>query len=465
MQNVTVGDIREALNGQLLGDDSCLDTVIEQVDTDSRNIHPGSLFIPLVGENYDGHNFIRDALNAGAAGCLTAWEPDELLPGKFYIKVDDTERDLGNLAKWYKGRFDIPFIAVTGSVGKTTTRDMVAAVLSEKYRVHKNQGNFNNQIGLPLTLLDLDSSCQMCVLEIGMDHPGEIDYLSWIIQPDVAVITNIGVAHIENMGSIENILKAKCEIFNHTKPGAPAVLNGDDEMLLSVRDTISNPIVWCGCSSVCNYRAVDIESDGEKMIRCRVEGPDGTFPLEIPALGEHMVYPALIAAAVGAHFGLTEQEIAQGVLNFVPTKMRMNVLHREDDIVILDDTYNANPQSVRAAVLALADSSCRRRVAVLGDMLELGPLAPALHAGIGELAAESGIDCLICVGELSKHMTEAAENSGMSEVYWRQDKKEAEAVLEQVITPGTTVLVKASRGMAFEEIVGFLEELVPPRQN
>lgn len=458
MEPITIQEILQAVNGRLLGEEFPLDAAIDRVDTDSRNLHPGSLFLPLVGERFDGHAYIQQALESGAAGCLTARERESYLPGKFYIKVTNTQRALRDLARWYKSRFDIPFVAITGSVGKTTTRDMVAAVLGERYKVLKTQGNFNNQVGLPLTLLQLDHSHEICVLEMGMNHPGEIDYLSSIVEPDVAVITNVGDAHIENLGSRKNTLEAKCEIFHHMKPEGLAVLNGDDELLTTLRETLKRPILWCGKGPGCDYQAAHVESDGEHLIHCEVFTPDSQFDLEIPALGHHMIYPALTAIAIGRHFGLTQQELVQGVLHFAPTKMRMNILRRGEGIVILDDTYNANPQSVRAAIQVLADSKGKRKVAVLGDMLELGPLAPALHGGIGEFAAQSGVDCLICAGELAKYIADAAEQGGMKEVYWRPNKKEAMTVLEQVVKPGCTVLVKASRGMAFEEFVSFLKE-------
>ena len=457
MEPITIQEILEAVDGKLLGETPDLAQTVERVDTDSRNIHPGALFLPLEGERFDGHAFINDALEAGAAGCLTARERTNYLPGKFYIKVGNTQRALRDLARWYKSRFEIPFIGITGSVGKTTTKDMVAAVLGEHYKVLKTEGNFNNEVGLPLTLLRLDHTHEICVLEMGMNHFGEIDYLSGIVEPDVAVITNVGDSHIENLGSRENILKAKCEIFNHLKPDGLAVLNGDDELVSTLRGKLNFRTVWYGQSEGVDYRATDLESDGETFIRCKVKTPHNDCDVEIPALGDHMVYPALVAGAIGEQYGLSKEEIVRGILHFAPTKMRMNILRRGDGITILNDTYNANPQSMRAAIEVLATSKGTTKIAVLGDMLELGSLAPTLHAGVGECAAKAGIDCLVCAGELSKYIADAAEAEGMTEVYWRPNKKEALTVLEQVVKPNCTVLVKASRGMAFEEFVEFLK--------
>ncbi len=457
MEPITIQEILTAVDGRLLGEAPDLSQTVERVDTDSRNIHPGALFLPLEGERFDGHAFINDALERGAAGCLTARERTSYLPGKFYIKVGNTQRALRDLARWYKSRFTIPFIGITGSVGKTTTKDMVAAVLGEHYRVLKTEGNFNNEVGLPLTLLRLDRTHEICVLEMGMNHFGEIDYLSAIVEPDVAVITNVGDSHIENLGSRENILKAKCEIFNHMKPDGVAVLNGDDALVSTLRGSLKLRTVWYGQSEGVDYRATGLESDGATFIRCKVDTPHSHCDVEIPALGDHMVYPALVADAIGELYGLSNEEIVRGILHFAPTKMRMNILRRGDGITILNDAYNANPQSMRAAIEVLATSKGACKIAVLGDMFELGPLAPALHAGVGECAAKAGIDCLVCAGELSKYIADAAEAEGMSEVYWRPNKKEALAVLEQVVKPNCTVLVKASRGMKFEELAEFLK--------
>ena len=336
---------------------SDLDLTVKHVFTDSRNPDPGALFIPLVGERFDGHAFLNEALEGGAAGCFTQRERESYLPGKFYIKVGSTQKALRDLARHYKQKFRIPFVAVTGSVGKTTTKDMVAAVLGERFKVLKTEGNFNNEVGLPLTLLRLNSNHEICVVEMGMNHFGEIEYLSSIVEPDVAVITNIGDSHIENLGSRENILKAKCEIFSHMDPKKGyVILNGDDPLLEPLRASLPFQSVLVGTAEGLDYRATGVESDGEKSVRCHVRTPRSGFDVEIPALGNHMLYPTLTAAAVAEHFGMTGGEIARGVLRFAPTKMRMNILKRGDEITILNDAYNANPQSMRAAVEFLCKS-------------------------------------------------------------------------------------------------------------
>ena len=389
MEKLTVAELLEAVNGRLLGEFDDLSAAAEQVETDSRTITPEALFIPLVGERFDGHAYIDSALESGAVGCLTQRERENYLPGKFYIKVENTHRALRDLAVWYRRKFHVPVVAVTGSVGKTTAKDMIAAVLSERFDVLKTDGNKNNDIGLPMTLLRLESHHQIAVVELGINHTGEMDYLSGIAQPDVVCITNIGDAHIENFGCRENTLAAKAEIFNHAKAGALAVLNGDDPLLLSLKGKTPGKAVFCGRGEGLDYRVGELESDWKSQLSCDVSTPTGSCRMDIPALGEHMIYPTLMATAVGEYFGMTVQEAAEGVRKFAPTKMRMNILPRKDSITILDDSYNANPQSMRAAIEVLDGYTGDYKIAVLGDMFELGPLASVLHAGVGECLGHS----------------------------------------------------------------------------
>lgn len=454
MEPITLRQLLEAVGGTLLGQFDDLDAEITSVDTDSRKMHPGSLFIPLEGERFDGHSFIGSALEAGAAGCLTAKVREDYdRADKFYVKVRSTQRALRDLAQWYKRRFDIPFVAITGSVGKTTTKDMVAAVLGEKYRVLKTDGNFNNNIGLPLTLLRLEREHEICVLEMGMNHAGEIEYLSDIVEPDVALITNIGDAHIENLGSREGIFRAKCEIFSHMKPGGLAVLNGDDALLSGLRGTIPFELRFVGTGEGLDYTASQLESDGETSLSCRVTTPGTSFDAVIPALGDHMIYPTLMATAVGEHFGMTAEDISRGIQNFLPTKMRMNVLRLPGDVVVLNDAYNANPQSMRAAAAVLSAARNRRKVAVVGDMLELGEDSALFHYAVGECFGEMGTDCLIAVGDLARSLAEGAENAGVKEVYYFTQLSHALPAVCREMQPGTTILVKASRAMEFERVV------------
>jgi UDP-N-acetylmuramoyl-tripeptide--D-alanyl-D-alanine ligase len=457
MEALTIGELLEAVKGRLLGDFTDLTATVTQVETDSRTISQGALFIPLTGERFDGHAYINSALEAGAAGCLTQRERESYLPGKFYIQVESTHRALRDLAVWYKNRFDIPVVAITGSVGKTTTKDMVASVLREKFSVLKTEGNKNNDIGLPLTLLRLEKRHQIAVVELGINHPGEMEFLSGIAQPDVVCMTNIGDSHIENFGSRENTLSCKAEIFRHAKPGCLAVLSGDDPLLASLKGKTPGPAVFCGTGEGLDYRASALESDWRSQVSCQVDTPKGSCRMDIPALGEHMIYPTLMAAAVGEHFGMTLEEIAAGVRNFAPTKMRMNILSRRENITILDDAYNANPQSMRAAIQVLDGYTGDYKIAVLGDMFELGSLAGVLHAGVGECLGRSHVDCLVAIGELARNIYDAAMSSDVPECYYFATKEEALPTLKGLLRPGATVLVKASRGMAFESITAELK--------
>lgn len=461
MEALTLGQLLRAVGGTLLGDVADLGKTFTHVCTDSRHLTPGALFIPLEGERFDGHAFLNDALEGGAVGCLTAREREGYLPGKFYVKVRSTQRALRDLARYYKSRFPIPFVAVTGSVGKTTTKDMVAAVLSVRYRVLKTEGNFNNDIGLPLTLLRLDHTHQICVLEMGMDHAGEIDYLSQLVEPDVAVITNIGDSHIENLGSREAIFQAKCEIFRHLKQEGVAILNGDDPLLATLRGKLPQTTLFVGRGEGLDYTALNVESDGETHLRCTVRTPSAQFLAEIPALGAHMVYPTLAATAVAEHFGMAGDEITQGIRAFLPTKMRMNVVRCPGDIVILNDAYNANPQSMRAAAAVLSDAKGRRKVAVVGDMKELGPSSASFHRAVGGYFAQAGVDHLIAIGDLAQHIAEGAREAGLEQADYFPDLEQAGQALLRELRSGVTILVKASRSMAFEKIVDYLLANVP----
>ena len=461
MEPMTIREIMDAVGGKLLGEFGDINRMVGRVETDSRTIHAGSLFVPLVGERFDGHAYINAALEGGAAGCFTQRERESYLPGKFYIKVGSTQKALRDLARHYKQKFRIPFVAVTGSVGKTTTKDMVAAVLGERFKVLKTEGNFNNEVGLPLTLLRLNSNHEICVVEMGMNHFGEIDYLTQIAPPDVAVITNIGDAHIENLGSRAGILQAKKEIFHRMTPEGMAVLNGDDAMLRPLEGELSPQVVFCGADRPAPYAAKEIRQLGSKGLRCRVITPKNDFSVTVPALGGHMIYPVLMACAIGERFGMTGEEMKAGIEAFVPTKMRMNVIH-QGDITILDDAYNANPQSMRAALEILSQTEGAYRAAVLGDMFELGDLGPELHRSMGECAGALGnIDGLLAVGELAWNIYDAAHQSGITQALYARDRTAAKELLPNLVRPGAVILVKASRGMAFEELTREIQRLAP----
>lgn len=457
MEIITVADIMTATGGLLLS--GSMEQTVNEVETDSRTIHEGSLFVPLVGEKFDGHAYISKALAAGAAGTLTEHAPETMEEGKFYIQVADTMKALGDLAHYYRRQFNVKVVAVTGSVGKTTSKDMLYSVLSEKFNVLKTEGNFNNNIGVPKTLFRLNHEHEVAVVEMGMNHMGEIDYLTRMAEPDVAVITNVGDAHIENLGCRENTLKAKSEVFNGMTAKGLAVLNGDDALLSTLKGRLEQQILWYGAGEGCDFRCLSLDEGYDDHMVMQVSAPQDQWEQTIPGLGAYMMFPVLAASAVGSWLGMTPAEIRQGVVNFVPTKMRMDIVRRKDGIVILNDTYNANPQSMRAAVDVLAKFRGGYKVAVLGDMLELGTLGPALHEGVGRFVGQCGIDCLIAVGELAESIYNAASQFEGVECYHRPTKEEAAVILDQIIRPDAVFLCKASRGMHMEELVEHLKKI------
>ena len=454
MQPMTVTEIAAAVHGVWKNPRAEV-PVVSAVSTDSRKQSPGSLFIPWVGEKFDGHDFIDAALEGGAAGCLCARLPEKLRSDKFYIQVDDTRLALKALASAYRDKFQIPFVQITGSVGKTTTKEMIAAVLGAKYRCLKTPENFNNDIGTPLTLLGLGPEHQAAVIETGMNHFGEIRYLGEMVRPDVAVISNIGDAHIEYLGSREGILKAKCEIFENLKEGGLAVLNGDDALL----DTVQGPFrtVRCGQSEHCQARIEEIADHGVEGITCTVVTEKDRYALTIPAPGAYMAYSASIAVAVGEELGLGHDEIVRGVAAYEPAGSRMRIVRLPEGRILLDDCYNANPQSVTAALEVLAKTECDRKVAVLGDMGELGALTDQAHYNMGALASMLGIDFVVAIGEKAAKIADGASQSGGSVLHFAT-KEEAIPALKEQLGPNTAMLVKASHAMHFGALVDQLRE-------
>ena len=446
----TVREICAAVGGTLLqGEGSAL---ITGVTTDSRAVSAGQLFIPLTGERFDGHAYIGSALSSGAAGCLTARTPETLLPGKLYVRVADTRLALKALAAWYRSRFTLPVVQITGSAGKTTTKEMVAAVLSRRYDTLKTQANFNNDIGTPLTLLGLAPQHQAAVIETGMNHFGEIRYLGEMVRPDIAVITNVGDAHIENLGNTrQGILRAKCEIFQHLSPDGIAVLNGDDPLLNTV--ALPQTILRCGRGENCNVRVTDVDDRGIEGIACTVTTARVSYRLTAASPGSFMIYPMAMAAAIGEALGLTGEEIAAGVAAYVPTGSRMHLIRLPEGRLLIDDCYNANPQAMEEALKLLAVTPARRRAAVLGDMGELGELTVSAHRAIGVLTGELHLDSVIAIGEKARDIASAAPNAR-----WYASVDDAMPVIRAAFTEGTAVLVKASHAMHFENIVKELEQ-------
>lgn len=455
MQAMTVKEIAAAVGGVWLNPvENAID--VTSISTDSRKIPEGCLFIPLVGEKFDGHNFIGQSLEKGAAGCLCSKVPAELRDDKFYIQVEDTRLALRAVASAYREKFDIPFVQITGSVGKTTTKEMVAAVLKEKLNILKTHENFNNDIGTPLTIFGLEPEHEAAVIETGMNHFGEIEYLGALVRPNVAVISNIGDAHIEFLGSREGILKAKCEIFEHLKPGGLAVLNGDDPLLNTVE--IPFETIRCGQSEHCQVRITEVADHGVEGITCTIETEKEVYHLAINAPGEHMAHAAAIAVAVGEALEVEPEAIIRGVASYEPAGSRMRVLRMEEKRIVLDDCYNASPQSVTAALEILAKTTCDRTVAVLGDMGELGELTSQAHYNVGALAAMLGIDCVVAIGKKASRIADGTEMNGGEVLYFETVDEALGTVLDQ-LKPGTAMLVKASHAMHFSTLVEQLRGL------
>ena len=454
MLPMTVEEIAAAVGGEWLNPGPEMPQV-RAVCTDSRKVLRQSLFLPWVGERFDGHNFIDAALDAGAAGCLCARVPEHLKDGKFYIRVTDTRLALRALASAYRDRFPIPFVQITGSVGKTTTKEMIAATLGAKLRVLKTPENFNNDIGTPLTLLGLTPEHQAAVIETGMNHFGEIRYLGQMVRPDIAVVSNIGDAHIENLGSRQGILEAKCEIFENLRPDGLAVLNGDDALLRGLE--LNFRTVRCGQSPDCDVRITELADHGVEGITCTVTTARDRYALTVPAPGEHMAYSASMAVAIAEELGLSREEIIRGVAAYESAGSRMRVIRLPGNRLILDDCYNANPQSVTAALEILAKTECDRKVAVLGDMGELGELTAQAHYNMGALAAMLGIDFVAAIGEKAVKIADGTAQSGGTTVHFATKEEAVHELIDQ-LEEDTAMLVKASHAMHFEKLVERLRE-------
>lgn len=454
MKSILLAQVERAVNGALVGPAGCRNSSVTGVTTDSRGALRGKLFIPLTGVHHNGHDYIPDAFANGASACLSERELDAA--GGPVIIVQSTARALQDLAMYYKSLFPVKTVAITGSVGKTTTKDMTAAVLAEGFHVLKTEGNFNNEIGLPLTVFRLEDRHEYAVLEMGMNHAGEIRNLSWIARPDICVITNIGESHMEHLGSREGILEAKSEIFEYMQPPGTVILNGDDDMLLTLKPRFPRALFY-GLNKGNDITAREITENGLLNVSAEVRCGGGRFSLTVPLPGRHMLRNALAAVAVGVVAGLGPEEIRRGIGRLELTGMRMEFRRRKDGAVIINDAYNASPSSMKAAIDILAGAR-GRKVCILGDMFELGPQAGALHGEVGGYAAARGADVMIFVGEHSRQAFLAAgegRKPGSACLHYKtvpalQDE------LPGLIRPGDTVLVKASRGMAFESVVNTL---------
>jgi UDP-N-acetylmuramoyl-tripeptide--D-alanyl-D-alanine ligase len=459
MKNMNITSVTAAVGGAYHGDNSVADTEISMVTTDSRKIEKNGLFIAIKGERSDGHDYIGQCLDNGAAAVISEREiPNESRP---VIVVESTLVALRDLAAFYRSQLDIKVVGITGSVGKTSTKETIASVLSTKYRVLKTAGNFNNEIGLPLTVFRLTEDDEVAVLEMGISDFGEMSRLTAIAKPDIAVITNIGQCHLENLGTRDGILKAKTEIFKGMGADGVAVLNADDDKLITVGEVCGKPPVHFGIENKSGIYAKNIQSRGllgTDACLCNVACADGVseFAVHISVPGSHMVYNAMAAAAVGALLGLTSGEIAEGIASMNTIAGRNNIIKTEN-LLILDDCYNANPVSMKSSidVIALAEG---RKICILGDMFELGRDEEKLHYEVGQYMAGKNVDLLLTAGKLAKNIAAGAKDSGaVSEIHSFEKRDELLDALPQLLKKGDNILVKASHGMVFTEVVKALE--------
>jgi len=450
MQAIKAKDVIEACGGELVSGD--LDTRITGVSVDTRTLQPGDLFVALTGESSDGHKFLADALAKGAAGVLVSRKVETR---KLAIRVDNALEALGDLAAWYRLKFKPVMIGVTGSVGKTTTKEMVAAVVAARGPVLKNQGNFNNEIGLPITLFGLARRHKTAVVEMAMRGPGQIDYLARIARPSVGVITNIHLSHIEFLGSLTAIADAKGELLDHVGPDGASILNADDPYFEYLSRRSNARIISFGESPAADVRALSVGLDSKGWCNFEVTTARGSFAVGIPVPGEHNIKDALAAIAVGEFLEIPHDHTREVLANFRPPDKRSNVVPSRAGFVVIDDTYNAGPASVQSALRTLAIMEGGRKIAVLGDMLELGEHALAAHMEIGRTAAELGLDMLVTVGELARLIARGAIDAGMpiSAVTEFDDSVRAAKELPARLRERDVVLVKGSRAMKMERVV------------
>ena len=461
MMKLFIEDLAKACDGKIL--QKGIQDEISGISIDSRTIDANMVFVALRGENFDGHDFISSAYQKKVCGIIVEKGKkvnfDEL-KDIYIIEALNTEEALKSISRYYKSLFPIPFIGVTGSVGKTTTKDMISSVLAYKKEVLRNIGNFNNQIGLPLTLLKLEEKHQMAVLEMGMSSFGEIEELVKIVNPKVGVITNIGMSHIEHLGSKDNILKAKMEIASQMGADNFLLINGDDEYLGKLKGQKSvYKKVFFGLKPDNDIVAQNVINLGEDGFAFDVifNGVVQSYSIKYP--GIHNVYNALAAIWIGLHFNMTYQDIQEAFNTFTPSKMRMEVINLKD-LKIINDAYNASPDSMKAALGVLNNITTGRRIAILGNMFEMGSFSEEGHRTVGDYFTNTEVEVLIAVGDMAKWIAEEIldKNHSKKKIFIVKNNEEAISTLQEILEPMDTILVKGSRGMKMEEIVKYLQE-------
>lgn len=453
MFDIKVKDIVAATGGTLLCGDENVD--ITDVCINSKEIKAGDLFVPIIGERVDAHRFIESALEVGAA-TLTSHHSGVVIAEKPYIHVHDTVKALQDIGTFIRNKFNIPIVGVTGSVGKTTTREMIAAALSGCVNVYQTEGNFNSQIGVPITLSRMTRDAEVSVLEMGMSEAGQMDTLSEMVRPDICVVTVIGVAHIEFLKTQENIRKEKLSIVNHMNKDGVLFLNGDDPMLAGIKGETEVKTFYYGTEKWCDYRAENVHMENYKYVYEYVHG-DTRIPVILNALGRHNVGNSLVGMAVADYLGLDLNEAAKSFADF--KGIRQVIIDIPDKYTIIDDTYNASPDSMKASLNVLSElETDGRKIAVLGDMFELGARSEEYHYQVGTFLADKDIDELVVVGELSQNIVRAVmDRESKIKCYSFRDNGEVTLYLLSVMRPGDVVLIKGSNGMNLKEIVSNMQ--------
>lgn len=454
METIGLKEVIDAVGGKT--DPEYDNVMINSINTDSRKIKSGDLFIALEGEIHDGHDFVDDTIKNGAAAVIVS-KPVAASHNVPVIQVENTLKALWQISAYYRQKFSKPVIAVTGSVGKTSTKDMISAVLSGKYNVHKSQGNFNNHIGMPLTILGLESSHDAMVVEMGMRGFGEIRELTRIARPSIAVITNIGLSHIERLGSQENILKAKLEIVEGLNDRGVLILNADDPLLSSVDKSIAGKVIYIGVDNKGDYNAYDIVDKGEEGVSFKLLLEDKEYCVEIPAVGRHNVYNALYGIACGIELGMSPEEILSGTRSYRSEKMRLNIIEK-DGVKFISDCYNASPDSMRAGLQVLKSvAGVNRCFAVLGSMFELGDMAADAHYNVGKMCRDLSVDFIAIIGD---NAVDTARGIGDSSKYKIFDvHEEIVRFMKSTLKTNDVVLIKGSRGMKMEKILELWDSL------
>lgn len=455
MKKLRMKEICQELNGKfVLGKE---ESYIQRVCTDSRNAKEGDLFFPLLGETHDAHKFIPMAIDQGCRDFVVSDQKEimnhPLKEQLTVILVEDTTCGLQKLASYYLSTFDIKKIGVTGSTGKTTTKDMLYYICSEKFKTARNVGNFNNHIGLPLTVLGFEEGTEVGILEMGMSEFGEINLLADIVRPDIGIITNIGTSHIENLGSREGILKAKLEITNFFHENNVLVVNEINDLLTRENTEGVYKRLSVGNNGKSDFIISDITDMGEEGIAFTVEHNLDTQRFELTIPGRHNAINGTLAVAAAMELGITMEEAARGLKKMELTDKRLSIKGK-NGIKVIDDTYNASPDSMKAGLDVLMSTKGLRKIAILADMLEMGKESPRYHGEVGEYAASQKVDLLIAVGDNAKYIAESAQKIlGEEKVLYYNDKEELMSEIRTMIQLGDIILVKGSRGMAMDQVV------------